>query len=323
MMVPDMNADPTTADRTTRDDWKVLVTGATGRIGFPIARELARTHTVFGLARCGNEGDEERLKEAGVHPIVGDLADIDIDELPDGITHVFHAAARIGRDADTDWERTFEVNAQCTGRLITACEDARGFVFCSSGSTYEYQGRRPLREDDPPGVHLGVYSLSKIAGEAVARFAATEHGVPLTIIRIFSTYGPLGGAPADRLERILAGKEIVLHPDAPNNYNPIYEDDYVRHGIKALEVASLPPLVVNWSGSETVSAEDYCRYMGELVGKQVRIRYDERAPWPLWPDVTRMHDVLGKTQVPWREGMRRLVEARTGSASAPGATTGN
>ena len=93
-------------------------------------------------------------------------------------------------------------------------------MFCSSGSTYAYQGRRPLREDDPPGVHLGVYSLSKIAGEAVARFASVEHGVPSTIIRIFSTYGPLGGAPVDRLERIRAGKDIVLHPGLPEQLQP-------------------------------------------------------------------------------------------------------
>ena len=202
------------------------------------------------------------------------------------------------------------MNAQVTGRLIAACRGASGFVLCSSGSTYAYQGRRPLREDDPPGVHLGVYSHSKIAAEAVARFACVEHGVPTTIIRIFSTYGPMGGAPADRLERIRAGKEIVLHPDAPNNYNPIYEDDYVRLGIRALQVATVPPLTVNWSGSETVSAEDYCTYLGELVGKEVAFRYDERAPWPLWPDVTLMHEVLGQTLVPWREGMRRMVEGR-------------
>jgi nucleoside-diphosphate-sugar epimerase len=170
-----------------------------------------------------------------------------------------------------------------------------------------------LREDDPPGLHLGIYSLSKIAAESVARFASLEHDVPVTIIRIFSTYGPLGGAPADRLDRIRAGREIVLHPDAPNNYNPIYEDDYVRLGIRAMEVASVPPLTVNWAGSETVSAEEYCAYLGELVGKPVNLRYDEGAPWPLWPDVTLMHQVLGRTSVSWREGMRRMAEARFGS----------
>ncbi len=182
-------------------------------------------------------------------------------------------------------------------------------MLCSSGSAYAYQGARPLREEDPPGVHLGTYSLSKIAAEEVARFAALEHGVPLTIIRIFSTYGPLGGAPADRLRRILAGREVVLHPDAPNHYNPIYEDDYVRLGIRALEVASIPPLVVNWAGSETVTAEDYCTYLGELVGREVSFRYDPDAPWPLWPDVTRMHEVLGATLIPWRQGMARMAEA--------------
>jgi hypothetical protein len=65
-----------------------------------------------------------------------------------------------------------------------------------------------------------------------------------------------------------------------------------------------------------VSAEDYCALLGELVGKEARIRYDPAAPWPLWPDVTRMHEVLGRTQVPWQEGMRRMVAARVGTGGA-------
>jgi UDP-glucuronate 4-epimerase len=292
-------------------DATVLVTGATGRVGFPIARELARHHTAYGMARCSNPGDEERLRQAGIRPIVADVGSFDMARLPRGLTHVFHAAARTGRDAATDWQQTFETNAQATGRLVAACRGVGGFVFCSTGSAYEYQGHRPLREDDPPGVHLGVYSLSKIAAEQVVRFASIEHGVPVTVIRIFSTYGPLGGAPADRLARIVAGRDVVLHPDAPNNYNPIYEDDYVRLGIRALEVANVPPVTVNWAGSETVSAEDYCQFLGELVGREVRIRYDPTAPWPIWPDVTRMHELLGRTQIPWHEGMRRMALART------------
>jgi nucleoside-diphosphate-sugar epimerase len=158
-------------------------------------------------------------------------------------------------------------------------------------------------------VHLGLYSLSKIAGEEVVKFAARRCGSPLTIIRIFSTYGPEGGAPVTRLRQILRGEEVVLYPDAPNNYNPIFEDDYVRLAIRALEVAAPDPVVVNFAGSETVSAEDYCAYLAELVRKPVRIRYDPGAPWPLWPDVTRMHAVLGRTDVPWQEGMHRVAEA--------------
>ncbi|HWW45068.1 MAG TPA: NAD(P)-dependent oxidoreductase, partial [Acidimicrobiia bacterium] len=116
--------------------------------------------------------------------------------------------------------------------------------------------------------------------------------------------------PADRLDRLVAGRELRLHPDAPNRYNPIYEDDYVRLGLRALLAGRVPPLVVNWAGSETVSAEEYCEYLGDLVGVTPRFVYTDTAPTPLWADVTRMHDVLGATQVPWRTGMRRLVAAR-------------
>jgi UDP-glucuronate 4-epimerase len=289
--------------------WRVLVTGATGRVGFPVARALAAHHEVFGLARCRRDGDRARLEAAGVQPLVADVAAVDRHGLPDGITHVFHAAARLGREAqDADWQQVFATNAEASGRLVAACAGA-AFVYCSTGSAYAYQGQRPLGEDDPPGVHLGAYSLSKIAGEAVVRFAAGQAGSPLTIIRIFSTYGPEGGTPVNRLRRILRGEEVVLHPDAPNHYNPIYEDDYVRLAVRALQVASPDPVVVNFAGSETVTAEEYCAYLGALVGRPALIRYDPDAPWPIWPDVTRMHEVLGRTEVPWREGMRRVAES--------------
>ena len=90
----------------------------------------------------------------------------------------------------------------------------------------------------------------------------------------------------------------------------------MRQAIRALEVASQPETTVNWAGSETVSAEEYCEYLASLVGRPVSFRYEESAPWPIWPDVTRMHAILGRTQVPWREGMRRMVEARHPDALA-------
>ncbi len=289
-------------------DRQVLVTGASGRVGFPIARALADSNTVYGAARLADPEDTARLEAHNITPIRVDLGRDDMTTLPD-VDYVFHAGAALGREA-ADWRWAFEVNAQAAGRLVARYRDVTGFVYCSTGSVYAYQRDHPLREDDPPGLHLGAYSLSKIAGEAIVQFAAGQWNVPTTIIRIFSTYGPLGGAPADRLDRLLAGREIRLHPDRPNRFNPIYEDDYVALGIRALTVARVPTLVVNWAGSETVSAEEYCEYLGHLVGVPPRFVYTEAAYSPLWADVTRMHEVLGRTAVPWRDGMRRMATAR-------------
>ncbi len=287
---------------------KVLITGATGKIALPIARRLAEHNEVWGLARLRHPGDEETLTGAGIRPVALDFSTGDFGALPDDFDYVFHAAVDPGLD---DWTRCLRTNAHNSGELLHHCRGAKGFVFCSTGSVYAYQGRRPLTESDPPGIPLRAnYSFSKIAGEAVCTWIADRYGIPLSIIRICSTYGPLGGAPADRLEAILAGRPIRLHPDKPNNYNPIYEDDYVELGIRAMAMASTPPLVVNWAGSETVSIEDYCRYMGELVGIEPIFEYTTEAHTPLWPDVTHMHATLGRTGVHWRDGMRRMIEAR-------------
>ena len=284
----------------------MLVTGAGGRVAFPIARELAaRGNEVFGAARFSNPDDRAKLEHAGITALGFDLGHDDVASLPD-VDYVFHAGAALNvRPAEWEWQ--FEVNVQATGRLLRRYPEAKGFVLCSTGSQYAYQGRRPLRESDPPGVHLGPYSVSKTAAEQLVQFVSREQGTPCTIIRIFSTYGPEGGAPVDRIQRMLAGDEIVLHVDAPNNYNPIYEDDYVALGIRALEVAAAPPVVTNFAGSETVSAEDYLGFVAELAGVKPRITYSQDAYWPLWADVTHMHAVLGRCEVPWQDGMRRVV----------------
>jgi nucleoside-diphosphate-sugar epimerase len=288
---------------------KVLITGVTGKIAFPIARALAAaSNDVWGVARLRHPGDHERLVNVGIRPVALDVGTGDFSSLPEDFTYVFHAAVDPGESA---WPTTVRTNAHNSGQLLHHCRGAKGFVYCSTGSIYLYQGQRPLTEDDPPGVPLRAnYSFSKVAAEAVCTWVAEHFGIPLTIIRICSTYGPLGGAPAERLDAILEHKPIRLYPDKPNNYNPIYEDDYVDLGIRAMEVAATPPIVVNWSGSETVSIEDYCLYLGGLVGVEPIFEYTSDAHTPLWPDVTRMHEVLGPTKVPWREGFRRMAKAR-------------
>lgn len=287
---------------------KILITGATGKIAFPIARALAERNEVWGAARLRDPADREKLASVGITPVALDMSTGDFSELPSDFTYVFHAAVDVGGG---DWTQCVDTNAQKSGDLLYHCRTAKGFVFCSTGSVYGYQGQRPLRESDPPGVPLRAnYSFSKIAAEAVCTWIAKQHHIPLTTIRICSTYGPEGGAPADRLEMILAHKPIRLYPDKPNNYNPIYEDDYVEFGIRAMEIADTPPVVVNWAGSETVSAEDYCSYMGELIGVEPIFKYTPNAHTPLWPDVTYMHEVLGRTKVHWRDGFRRMIEAR-------------
>lgn len=291
---------------------RILVTGASGQVGFAVASALARDHEVFGLARLTQPRDRERLAKAGVTPVAVDLAQGSFEGLPDDFDCVLHFAVVKGGDADFD--RDLAANAEGTGRLMAHCRRARAFVHCSSAAVYRPPGTRPARESDPLGDNhralMPTYSLCKIASEAVARFAAREYGLPTVIARLSVPYGASGGWPWFHLALMRGGRAIPVHSERPNLFNPIHEDDLVAHVPKLVAAASTPARIVNWGGSETVALEQWCAWLGELTGLEPKWHEtpDTIASLPL--DLTRMHELLGPTRVAWRDGLRRMLETR-------------
>jgi nucleoside-diphosphate-sugar epimerase len=289
---------------------RILVTGVTGQVAFPIAKALAREHDVWGLARLRRPGERERLEAAGVRAVAGDLAAGRFDELPAAPDAVLHfAVAKSGK-----WDLDLAANAEGLGLLMERCRDARALVHCSSTAVYAPAAGSPRAEDAPLGDHHGrflpTYSICKIAAEAMARFVARAHGIPTTIARLNVPYGDGGGWPALHLAQLLADQPIAVHPERPNVFHPIHEDDLVRMAPRLVEIAAVPATIVNWAGSEPVALEEWCALLGEEVGRTPRFVESERAVPSAACDLARMHALLGPTRVGWRDGMRRMVAAR-------------
>ena len=289
---------------------RILVTGATGQVAFPIARALAREHEVWGMARLRRPGERERLEAMGVRPVAGDLAAGRFDPLPEAPDAVLHfAVAKSGK-----WDLDLAANVEGLGLLMERCRGARALVHCSSTAVYAPAGGAPRAEDAPLGDHhrglLPTYSICKIAAEAMARFVARAHGVPTTIARLNVPYGDGGGWPALHLAQILADQPIAVHPERPNRFHPIHEDDLVRTTPRLIEIAAVPATIVNWAGSEAVTLEEWCALLGAEVGRTPRFVESERAVPSAACDLTRMHALLGPTRVDWRDGMRRMARAR-------------
>jgi UDP-glucuronate 4-epimerase len=291
---------------------KVVVTGVTGQVGEPVARALARDNDVYGAARFHDETARHRLEAAGVHCVAIDLATGDVGALPADADHVLNFAVA----KTNDWDVDLQANSGGLAWLMEHHQKARSFLHCSSTGIYKPMGHHVFSETDPLGDNHGVwpflrtYSISKIAAEATARWAAQRFALPTTIARLSVPYGDRGGWPAIHLEMMINGSDVPVHLDAPSIYHPLHEDDIVGMVPGLLGAASVPATIVNWGGDEAASIEEWCGYLSELTGVPVTFAPTTDTIDSVDIDLTKMHALVGPTTVRWKDGMKRMVRAR-------------
>jgi nucleoside-diphosphate-sugar epimerase len=284
---------------------RVLVTGASGVVAYPVAVELAKANEVFAVARFSDPEQRRSLQRAGAHPISFDLADPDLSPLPESVDVVINYAVLPPTHKDA-----YEVNAGATGRLARRYRNCEAFVHGSTGSLYAYQGERPLSEDDPYGLHASAenYAASKIAAEFLVKHLSEDYQLPAVIVRIFSFYGPRGGGVTQRIDQIMRGEPVSVYPGVRNVHTPLYQDDYVEKTIAAAGIAKVGAEVVNVGGTEPVTTQEYCRIAGEMLGKEPVFTENSKA-WPIWADSTKMVALLGPNKVTVRDGVRLTIES--------------
>ena len=289
-------------------DRRILITGPTSQVGRPVASALAPRNEVIGLARFSDDAARADLEAVGVRCVPVDLVDPDFSAVPTDVDVVLNfAVTKTG-----DFAGDLAANAEATGLLMHHLDSADAFLHCSSTGVYQPDGARPFTEDSPLGDHHRVmfptYSIAKIAAETMVRFGARDYGMPSVIARLNVPYGDGGGWPWLHMEMILAGQPVVIHPDGPNAFNPIHDDDILASIPSLLDAAAVPAPTINWGGSETVSIEEWSTYLAELMGRQVTFETSEAALSSVPVDTTRFEQLHGPTSTDWRIGLRRMVD---------------
>jgi UDP-glucuronate 4-epimerase len=293
---------------------KILITGATGQVANPIAKALAVDNEVWAVARFGNPTARQDLEAAGVRCAVVDLAAGDYSGVPSDITYALHfARASVG-----EWGADLDTNVGGLASLMEFCQGAKAFLHCSSTAVYQPNGNTPrFKEDDPLGDNhrvyeafmpdMQTYSITKIAAEGVARWGARRFDLPTTIARLNVPYGSAFSWPAFHLGLMRRGKPVPVFAEEPSEYNPIHDDDILAMVPGMLAIASVPVTTVNWGGSEVVSIQEWCRYLGELTGIEPTFFPTDQTLASVSIDTTRMEQLVGKTTVPWKDGFRRIA----------------
>jgi nucleoside-diphosphate-sugar epimerase len=229
---------------------RILIIGGAGFVGLSIAEAL--------LSR----GDSVTLFDArepyaalpGDPAVVtGDVRrDEDVARAFAGKPDIAIYGAAITSDAARDAaepQRVLDVNLGGLPRAMAAARAAgvKRFILLSSASAFGEAAFReaPLAEDDPPPAPASLYSITKFAGEGVARRLGALWSMDVRMVRLSAVFGPWEhptGArdtlspPFQVAQLAHAQKPVVLPRDTPRDW--VYARDVAGAMLALIDKAS-------------------------------------------------------------------------------------
>jgi len=300
-----------------------MVTGAAGFIGSHLCEALLLDgHEVVGvdafIPYYPRAIKEANLTQARQHPRFTfhelDLREDDLSEALDGVEVIFHVAAMPGLLAS--WSR-FDLymtcNLQATQRLLQAAQttgQVRQFIHGSTSSVY---GGLVLGDEQTKPQPISPYGITKLAAERLVEVYGEQFGMPISILRYFSVYGPRQRPDMGYhifIESILQGRPITIFGTGDQLRGNTYVSDIVR----ATQLASErfePGTVYNIGGAEEVSANQALALIEEIIGRKAIVEHGLARPGEqsrALADMTLARERLGFTPTtPLRQGLEAQI----------------
>lgn len=240
---------------------KVLFIGGTGNISSPSSRlAVEKGMELFHLNR-GNSN----VQIEGVQSIRGDINNP--GELAELRKHQWDVVVNWIAFSPEDIERDLELFRGRTGQ----------YIFISSASCYQTPLTYPvITESTPLHNDLWDYSQLKIQCEQRLMQAYREEGFPVTIVRPSLTYDTVipiaigGFRQFTTADRILRGKEIIIHGDGTSLWTVTHADDFAKGFVGLLGLMPAVGHAFHITSDEILSWNTIYAILGESLGKEVK-----------------------------------------------------
>ncbi|MDQ3679466.1 MAG: NAD(P)-dependent oxidoreductase [Actinomycetota bacterium] len=251
-----------------------LVTGGSGFIATRLAPALLDAG--WEVRACGRSPRPDSLPEAADYRNADLAAGEGVEELFEGVSHVFHLAG--ASSSNSDEEEMHRVNVEGTENLLTAGADAglERFLYMSTTAIYgeEVQLPVPVLESVEPHPSRGYGKTKWEAEQVVARFG--EKGMPVVTLRPVSTYGPgnvklLGSAILDVAIERYAGLEQLMVPNEPVEQRLVHVDDLVAATMHLMAHEDAVGRVFNVDSGQYPTSHEIGRILASEFGMEMEL----------------------------------------------------
>jgi UDP-glucuronate 4-epimerase len=264
---------------------KVVVTGAAGFIGSHLSEALLdQGHDVVGVD-CFTDYYARDLKEANLAFALGHqrFTFVEADLRHDAIEPIVAGADVVVNEAATpglvlswdDFERYQSTNLSAVKRLVDACITT-GVGHVVQASTSSVYGAEATGDEDAPTLPVSPYGVTKLAAEHLLRAHSQAHGLPITILRYFSIYGPRQRPDmAYRIfcERLLRDEPVTVYGDGDQSRSNTYVSDCVAATVAAVGRPGRGE-VLNIGGGREIKLLEALALIADALGVQPDIRHE-------------------------------------------------
>lgn len=308
---------------------KDLVTGGAGFIGSHLCEKLLdRGYQVICLDNFNDfyspKIKEENITKALEHPnftlIRGDVLDNScLSEIfsKHKIRKIIHLAAMGGvRPSLLSPAQYVDVDIKGTVNLLEKARifKIKQFVFASSSSVYGINEKVPFSEKDNTNLQISPYATAKKAAELYCQTYHLLYKIPITILRIFTVYGPRQRpdmAIYKFTQLISKDEPIQMFGDGSSKRDYTYIDDAVQGISNALENAYQLE-IFNLGSSTTISLKELIELIGKALGKIPKIEKLPNQPGDVpitYSDISKARNLLKyQSQTSIEEGLKKFME---------------
>jgi len=242
----------------------VLITGGSGFIGSHVVDKLKDSGfdvLVFDIAKPHRDD---------VKFIKGDITSQDqLNKAMSDIEYVYHIAA--ASDINKVLEQPLNavnLNILCTARVLDAARvnDVERVLFASSYFVDSGKG------------HL--YATTKKASELICIDYHTLYGLPFTILRYGTAYGPRSrGEDVISLfvKRALSGEPLEIHGSGTQSRNFIYVEDLAKGNVAALSDVAKNRIYI-LEGRRAVTIRELAEIVTRIFDEDLDIQFGSKRP---------------------------------------------
>ncbi len=246
---------------------KVLVTGGKGFLGSHIVSQLsAAGNNVRIFARPPATGIPNNNSSEEYDVVWGDIRDAKaVEKAVEGVDNVIHVVSNF-RKGGSDDKEAHAVNVEGTNHVLEAAKkhNVKHLIHCSTIGVHGTVLEIPANEKTAFNP-TDLYQETKLIAEKRVWEFYKETGLPITVIRPISLFGP-GDRRMLKLFKMIQKGRFVIVGDGEVLFHPSYIDDVVRGFLLCLNNEKAIGEVFIFGGEGYLTLNELCQLIAAELG---------------------------------------------------------